>query len=393
MKKFLSIFAIAAMSVTLFTACDDDEDTPNLQPVDVSEGVFIVCSGNMSNAIDGSLTYINTTAGTSTTNAFYNANGRSLGLTANDALVYGSKLYIAVTNEHTLEVVDRTTLKSIKKISTTELIGEDNGLCPRHLVAYNGKIFLSTYGTVPSYPYDGSIKGYVAAIDTTSYTATKYQVGTYPEGMAISNGKLYVACSSYGTGTAPSISEIDLSNGTVNEITDELITNPISIAAVNGVLYILDSGLYDASWNQSGQGVRKYENGKFTKLADATMMAVSGVGVTRSTDSSSPKIYMVNNPYTYPSTPVTYNVYDTATGKTSEFTDGNDIYSPNGIGIDPITGNIYILSYNENPDTGYAGYSLPGYVVEYSSTGTKLNKYDTGVGPCAVVVNSAVKYE
>jgi len=393
MKKLLSICAIAAMGMTLFTACDEDDEN-SLKPVDVSEGVFVVCSGNMSNAIDGSLTYLNTTAGTSTPNAFKAANNRSLGLTANDALVYGSKLYIAVTNENTLEVVDRATLKSIKQISTTELMGADKGLDPRHLVAYNGKIYLSSFGIAPSYPYDGSVKGYVAAIDTASYEATAtYQVGTYPEGMAVSNGKLYVACSSYGTGTAPSISEIDLSSGTVNDIKDELITNPISIAAVNGVLYILDSGLYDASWNQSGQGVRKYENGQFTKLADATMMAVSGVGVTRSTEASSPKIYMVNNPYTYPATAVSYNVYDTATGTISEFIDGSDIFSPNGIGIDPITGNIYILSYEKNPDTGYAGYSLPGYAVEYSGTGTKLNKYETGVGPCAVVVNNAVKYE
>lgn len=393
MKKLISICAIAALCMPFFTACDDD-DSPSVSAVDVSEGVFIVCSGNMSNAIDGSLTYVNTTAGTSTTNAFYAANNRSLGLTANDALVYGSKLYIAVTNENTLEVVDRATLKSIKQISTTELMGADKGLNPRHLVAYAGKVYLSTFGTEASYPYDGTVQGYVVAIDTASYEATAtYQVGTYPEGMAINNGKLYAACSSYGTGTAPSISEIDLSSGTVNEITDSLITNPVGIAAVNGVLYILDSGLYDASWNQSGQGVRKYENGKFTKLASATMMAVSGVGVTRSTEAGSPKIYMVNNPYTYPSTPVTYSVYDTATGETSEFIDGSDIYSPNGIGIDPITGNVYILSYKENPDTGYAGYSLPGYVVEYSSTGTKLNEYATGVGPCAVAVNSAVKYE
>lgn len=392
MKKLLSMFAIAMAGVSLFTACDDDDDTYTPTAVNVSEGVFVVCSGNMSNSIDGSLTYINTTSGTATQSAFKNANGRSLGLTANDALVYGSKLYIVVTNENTVEVVDRTTLKSVQQIKTTELMGAEKGLNPRHLVAYNGKIYLSTYGTEPGYPADGSIKGYVAAIDTTNYAATTYQVGAYPEGMAVSDGKLYVACSSYGTGTAPSIAAVDLTTGTVTDFTDPLITNPIQIEAVYGALYILDSGLYDANWNQSGQGVRKLENGTVTKIADATMMAVSQKTIAR-TSVVYPVIYMVNNPYTYPSTPVTYSVYSIGSGETATFIDGSDIFSPNAINVDPVTGNVYILSYNKNPDTGYAGYSLPGYVNEYSSFGTFIKKYDTGVGPTAITFNTGVKYE
>lgn len=394
MKKILSMFAIALMSVSLFTACSDDNDSPNTpQPVDVSEGVFIINSGNQTKQINGSLTYINSSKNTATQGVFKAANNRELGLTPNDAVVYGSKLYIVVTSENTIEVVDRNTLKSVKQIKTTELMGSDKGLKPRHIIAYNGKVYVSTYGTNPGYPADGSIKGYVAAIDTASFAGTTYNVGAYPEGMAVSNGKLYVANSSYGTGTAPSISEVDLASGSVNDIKDPLITNPVSIEAVNGVLYILDSGGYDANWNQSGQGVRKYENGKFTKLADATMMAVSGVSVSRSTEAASPKIYMINNPYTFPATPVTYSVYDTATGKTSQFVDGSDLFSPNGIAIDPVSGKIYILSYNENPDTHKADYAANGYVVEYDATGKKLNKYDTGVGPTAITFNTAVKYE
>lgn len=396
MKKILSMFAIAMMSISLFTACSNDDDTPNddngSQPVDVSEGVYIINAGNKGNAINGSITYINTTSNKATQGVFKTVNGRELGITINDAVVYGSKMYIVVTGENTVEVVDRNTMKSIKQIKTTDLMGADKGLNPRHVIAYDGKVYVSTYGTNPGWSADGTIKGYVAAIDTTSFTGTTYSVGAYPEGMAVNNGKLYVANSSYATGSAPSISEVDLSTGSVNDIKDKLITNPVNIEAVDGVLYILDSGLYDANNNQSGQGVRKYENGTFTKLADATMMAVSNVKLTRNVAKNSPKIYMINNPYTSPATEITYSVYDTATGKTSKFIDGSDIYSPNAIAIDPVTGKIYILSYNENADTHKADYLAPGYVVEYSSNGTKLNKYDTGVGPTAITFNTAVKY-
>jgi len=387
MKKFLSLFAIAAMSLTLFTACDDDEDTPDLKPVDVSDGVIFVCSGNQSSSIDGSITYLNTANRNATLSAFKAANGRSLGLTANDALVYGSKMYIVVTKENTVEVCDRNTLKSIKQIKTTELLGTDKGLQPRHLTAYNGKVYLSTYGTDVKYGGDGTAKGYVAAIDTASYTATTYPVGAFPECMTVCNGKLYVANSSYGYGAAPSISEIDLSlsSGNVKDITSALVQNPIGIATgSDGAVYIQDSGSYDASYNQVGAAIVKYANGTFTKACDATAMSMSGDGN---------KIYVINAPYSYTSvvTPA-YNVYDVSTGSTTKFIDGNDVESPTAIGVDPVNGRVYILSYSLG-ESGYADHKANGYAVEYDSTGSKIGKYTVGTGPTAVAFNTGVKYE
>lgn len=392
MKKILSMFAIAVIGVSLFTACNDDENSEPLpNEVEVSEGVFVVNAGNAWSNIDGSLTYINTGTGGVTQNAFMAVNGRSLGGTPNDAVVYGSKLYIVSTDENTVEVVDRVTLKSIKQLSTTTLMGADKGLQPRHLLANNGKIYVSTYGASASTATDGSAVGYVAAIDTATYAATTYAVGSYPEGMAANGSIVYVANSSYGNGKNPSLSRIDTEYGTVGEITDELITNPVSLAYVNGALYILDFGTYDASYNQSGQGVRKYQNGIVTKIADATMMATYYKKVSDGTAAQA-YIYMVNAPYTYPSKPVTYSVYNLATETTSTFIDGSDIASPCAIGVDPVTGSVYITSYVMG-ESGYADSNANGYVVEYSATGTKLNRYDTGVGPSAITFNTAVKYE
>lgn len=392
MKKFLSMFAFALMSVMVFTACDDDDNNePTPQPVDVSEGVFIVNSGNAYSQIDGSLTYINTTTSTASQSVFQSANGRSLGGTVNDAVVYGSKLYIVATDENTVEVVDRTTLKSIRQLSTTSLMGAEKGLQPRHLLAYDGKVYVSAYGASTSTATDGSAVGYVAAIDTTTYAATTYAVGSYPEGMAANDGIVYVANSSYGNGVNPSISAINTATGTVTQIKDALITNPVGLSYVAGALYILDSGLYDASWNQSGQGVRKYENGTVTKIADATLMATYYKKVNDGVAAQA-YIYMVNAPYTYPSTPVTYSVYDITAGTTSTFIDGSDIFSPGAIGVDPVTGKVYITSYVKS-EYGSADYNANGYVVEYSAAGTKTARYDTGVGPSAVAFNTAVVYE
>lgn len=372
MRKFLSIFAIAAMCGLAFTACsDDDGTTPPPTPVTVTDGLFVINAGSMG-TIDGSLTYIGND-GTVTQNAFAAANnGMSLGDTPNDAVVNGSKLYIAVTGENTVWVVDKNTLKITRSISTTELMGADKGKQPRHLLAAGKYVMLSTYD------------GYVAAIDTATYEATVYQAGSYPEGMAISNGTLYVANSDYSNVTNASISAINLNTGSSELIKDELITNPQSFAVMNNGLYFLDYGSYDASYNQSGAGIRRIQNGEITKVADATLMAANP---------NKGLIYTVNAPYSYPATPVTYSVYDTTTGETKQFISGNDIESPAAIAVDPVNGDVYITSYVMNPDTGYADYSGNGYIVRYTAEGKLVSRNEVGVGPTAMTFNYSTVYE
>jgi hypothetical protein len=376
-KLFSSIFMLSVCAFALTSCSDDDDDNnkPVIDPVyklvEVSNGAFVIGAGNQSANIGSNVTSYDYATNAATMGVFKTANGRELGLTANDAVVYGSKMYIIVDGEHTVEVVDKNTMKSIRQISTTELMGEDKGKHPRHGVAYDGKVFVSTYD------------GYVAAIDTTDYhLAQTYTAGSYPEGVAILDGYLYVANSDYSSVTNASISKIDLTTGEGVLLKDELITNPVGLAVVDSALYFLDYGTYDASWNQTGAGVRKIEGNTITKVADATMMATSGS-----------KIYVCNAPYTYPSTVPTYGVYDTATGTFTNFT-CPDVVSPTAIAADPVTGYLFVASYNKDPETGYASYMTNGYVVVYKNDFTKLTSFETGVGPTAITFNTnTVVYE
>lgn len=370
MRKFLSIFAIAAMCGLAFTACSDDETTPSPTPgppapVTVTKGVFLLNSGNMSAAINGSLSYYNAD-GSVVSNAFSSINGRSLGLTPNDIIIHGSKIYIAVTDEHTVEVVDKNTLKSIKQIKTTELMGTDKGTQPRHLLAAGKYVFISTFA------------GYVAAVDTTDFTAANiYQAGSYPEGMAVSGNTLYVANSDYSLLTNPSISIINLNTGEkVSDIKDDLILNPQSITEINGKLYFLDWGKYAP--NQIDAGIREVKDGVITKVADATMMAANP---------ENGLIYIVNAPYSYPATPATYSVYNTETGEETKFIDGDDIEYPAAIAVDPVTGSVFIASMHLDPDYGFADYFNNGYVRVYNAEGTFVTEYEAGVGPVAFAFN------
>ncbi len=374
MKKFLLSFAVLMMGTFLFTACDDDDDNVK-QPVavDVSEGLFIVGSGNTRSNIDGNLTYINYANGTSTLNAFQKVNGKSLGKTANFALVYGQKLYIAVDGENTIWVCDKNTLKTIKQINTVELLGETNGISPRAMIGYNDQLLFSLYGN--------GEKGLVAAVDTVNFQLrATYPTGRYTDGITIAGNYLFAANSSYGDGTAPSITKCDLKTGNTQILTGSDITNPMHMLTVGNDAYFLDYGEYDESWNQVGAGVRRVtQDGTVTRVIDGTAMCTDGK-----------RIFTVNAPFGGSET--TYLIYDTTTGQTKSWTP-SDIFSPAAIAADPVTGDIFVISYSKNEDTGYPGYNLPCYVNQYGADGSFKKRYDCGVGPISIVFNTGVKYE
>ena len=100
------IMAVMLTSAALFTACDDKDNSPKYYPVVVTNGAYVICGGNQSSNINSSVTYVDYATKTAAQNQFRAKNGRQLGLTANDAVVYGSKMYVVVTEEQTIEVLD-----------------------------------------------------------------------------------------------------------------------------------------------------------------------------------------------------------------------------------------------------------------------------------------------
>lgn len=368
MKKYLLSFAVLLMGAALFTACNDDNDGPYYPfPVVESDGMYVVCTGNKSASIDGSLSYYNYSTSQMTLNAFSSVNARPLGLTPNDLLVHGSKVYIVVNGEHTIEVADAKTLRSLKQIKTTDLLGNDNGHDPRCLTAYGDRVYFSTYG------------GVVAAIDTIGYELQEtYTAGSYPEDIMIVNGYLYVANSDYGNNTAPSISRINLRTGEDAKIENSLITNPQKFYYANGNVYFLDYGTYDSNWNQVGAGVRQvFPNGEVVKAFDAT-----------AADQYGDTFYFYNAPYGGSTT--TYGTYSANTGVRPLNLEG--LFSPAAIGVDPVNGYLFVASLTKNEDTGYPNYRANGYVNQYSLDGTLVKeKIPCGTGATAIRFNISVK--
>ena len=382
MKKYLLGLAVLLMGTAVMTSCDPAEDYPETYLQEYSTGAYVVNSGNMYSNIESSLTAIDYASSTATQNVFKTANGRSLGNTANDGIVYGNKIYLAVDQSNTIEVIDKKTKQSIKQIKTTDLLGKAEGAEPRHISADGGKVYFTTYG------------GYVAAVDTTSFALQKkWQVGSYPEGLVIAHGNIYVANSNYGKGGG-NISCINLSNDKVETKNIEGVNNPTCIYYASNVLYVLDNQYYDASYNAYGENSLRtvsFAEGKSQKVADGNYAVCVTPGATTTARTSveevRPYFFVLNAPFG--GTP-SVSVLAAGSTQAQTMTLSEMPVSPCGIFADPLNGHIFVLSYRLG-DKGYPDYSGNGYVVEYDRAGQKQHEYETGVGSCAMFFDSAYK--
>lgn len=378
MKKYLLGLAVLLMGTAVMTSCSDDNDGPETYLQVYSTGAYVVNSGNMYSKIESSLTAIDYASSTATQNVFKTANGRTLGNTANDGIVYGNKIYLAVDQSNTIEVIDKKTKQSIKQIKTTELLGNAEGAHPRHIIAGGGNVYFTTYG------------GYVAAVDTTSFALQKmWQVGNYPEGLVFGNHTLYVANSNYGAGGG-NISCINLSNDNVETKNIEGVNNPTGIYYAAGLLYVLDNQYYDASYNAYGENALRavdFAVGESQKVADGNYAVCVTPGAITRTQVVRPYFYVLNAPFG--GTP---SVSALAAGSTQAqtMTLSEMPVSPCGIFADPLNGHIFVLSYRLG-DKGNPDYNGNGYVVEYDRAGQKQHEYETGVGSCAMFFDSAYK--
>jgi hypothetical protein len=376
MKKYLFSFVMMVMGGALVTSCisDDDNKGSSSSKISVTSGLYVVNNGTWGQN-NGSLTYFDY-ASLQAQQLLSGANG--LGDTPNDAYTKGDTIFVVGSTENTIFVVNKKDFSIIKRISTTEGLGEAEGNTPRHITGYGNNIYFTTYG------------GYVGIIDAKSLAVSqiKYQVGSAPEGLTVGGTAnepvLYVANSDYGYGNA-SISKINLNSGTVEEIKNENIQNPQEIVALGNELYILDWGHYDENWNQIGAGLYYYYNGNITRLVDdATGMGVGMVYVNNQVVGY--LLATFSAPYGSTSAP-TYNLYDTYQRLKHTLNlsgdSGFEIVSPAAISVDPVRGYIAIASRSLDPDTGYASYTLPGFVNMYTSNGeyVKDTHFQTGVEP------------
>lgn len=341
-QLFFPFFAFIAL-VTLFSSCEKNP-VENQKP-QVTTGVFILNNGSFGQN-NSAISIYNPKTKSVAANVFEKLNGKKLGDTAQDMLIYGTKIFVSVYNSKIIFVTD-TTGKVITEITVP---GDKGNLSPRFLTSYKGKVYVSLY------------EGYLGEIDTTKYSVRKVAVGANPEGVKEANGKLYVANSggmswpTYGN----TVSVVDPTTLTVTK-TLEVASNPCHLVVDSQKdLYLLSLGDYTTKTFQKINSTTD----AVTKIPEVSASFISmGAGDT---------LYFVNVEYeNFKVKSIDYKMFDTRTDKVlgNFITDGTVISAPCCISADPVSRNIYI---------GTSDYVNNGDMYVFSSKGVKLDKFDTG---------------
>lgn len=295
-------------------------------------------------------------------NIFQDANGKRLGDTAQDILVFGTKMYISVTNSGVIYVVDKTSCKLLGEIRATS--GESGTpLSPRNFTTFENAAYVSYY------------EGYVGKIDTTSLKVVALgEVGPNPEDIAICNQKLYVANSGgmnypdYGT-TVSVLNPVDLHLMK----TIEVACNPQSFAVDS------EKELYLISWGNYADvpACLQIINGE----SDAVEV-VKGVDSPYAMSMGAGNFLYIITSKMDESWNTEYGIYLYNANSGHEkyvrgfITDGTLVRRPYSITADPLSGLVYI---------GESDYVTPGVMHVFTYEGLNVTSFNTGgLNPIAV---------
>ncbi len=334
------------LHIALIKSASDAVYKTTIPVTDSFDGAFILNRGNK-DANNASIGYYDfTTNALLYENIYPEANGGSdLGDSAEELLIYGSKLYVTVYGSNRIVVLD-TRGKLIKSLEPTDEQGVP--VDPRCMTADDGKVYVSYFSNHA-----------VAVLDTVSLEIqNKVSVGRFPEKLAIANNKIYVANSggldypNYGE----TVSVIDIPSFKVEDEIEVLVNPNKIIPNSQGDVYVISWG----DWGAIKNTLQKIDGatGEVTVLGNATEASlVNG------------KLYTLFAQYGEPE--YKYVQYDALTGNVLEerFIDNTSISNPFVIDVDPSTGKIFICNYD---------YVSTSTMYIFNSNGTFEKTFETG---------------
>jgi hypothetical protein len=230
--KLLTLFLL----IISITSCKKDPE-PTLENSLYENGILCMNEG-LFQQNNATLSYYDLDSNKTNLNQFSTINGRGLGDTANDMIEYTyqgkSFIAIAVDVSSQIEIIEASTLKSIKQISVF------NGTSAREprAVKYH-----------ENYLYSINFDGTVTKINLSTLSITSsINCGLNPERAEIVDNKMYVINS--GGLNSPTydntISVIDLSNFTLNSTFDTDINCSSVIKDSQDELYLISRGNYSS---------------------------------------------------------------------------------------------------------------------------------------------------
>ena len=363
MKTFRLLYhALMALTVFTLTSCNpDDGIVPSQQvEVDMGEGSFYLLNEGSWGSNKSTLDYYDATTHTYHRNIYAERNPHvvgELGDMGNDLQVYDGKLWAVMNGSSLIEVMDAATALHIGQISIPNC---------RYIIFDGRHAYVTSYaGAVGMDP--NAQRGYVARIDIDRMEITgTCIVGYQPEGMALYDGRLYVANS--GGYRAPdydnTISVIDLGTFTISTTIEVGLNLHRIIRDSQGYLWVSSRGDYVV------HAPKTYiVDPRTNVVCDSLDLAISGM--TLAGDS----LYVYNTDW---GTGLSnYHLINTRTRKA--ITDRlitDSIRAPYGIAVHPVTRDIYI--------TDAGDYMNPGRLFSFHPGGERRNHVRTGNLPAHI---------
>ena len=319
------------------------------EPIEKIENSMLVLCEGLFQHNNSSVTLVDFATNASQTQFFETQTGRSLGDTGNDMKRYGGKIYVVVNVSSTIEVMNAGNFKSVKQI---EMFANGQPKEPRSIAFSGGYAYVSCYD------------GFVDVIDTATLTVTqRIPVGANPEGLAVSNNKLYVANS--GGLNYPNVdstvSVIDLpSNIELQKIT--VGNNPGSILVnESGDVFVIARGNYGTIPS------------RLKRIDPATDQVVDNY----SFDISGMTSYNADNMLVYNASGISRFNFTSNGIAQSNFVDISGVQTLYGVEYNPNDDGIYVLDA--------MSYVNLGYVYKYSTSGNLLKTFNVGLNPSKIV--------
>ncbi|MFT4203527.1 MAG: YncE family protein [Chitinophagaceae bacterium] len=370
MKKIL--FFIIVIVVAFAQSCRKDDTTEQSETQQDSSEIddnyarlYVLNEGNM-NENRSTLDDYDYATWTYTTNIYPSVNPsvvNGLGDVGNDLQIYGDKMYAVLNGSNKIEVMEATTAKRLGQIDLT------NG---RYITFYQGFAYASSYNRTITGTTDGddnSANGIVVKIDTTTLKIVdSVTVGRQPDGVAIANGKLYVANSG---GYSPSnyeriVSVIDLSTFEIVKSIDVAINLNLMQVDDEDNVYVSSRGDYLTVPSR----LFKIDSQQ-DEVVDSFDFQVASFCVSKDT------AYIVGKPFSGSSS-YYYKTLATKSGTvlTDMFISDNtnsSIQLPYGILVNPESRNIYL--------TDAIDYQTSGNVYCFSPQGESVWEFKAGQIP------------
>lgn len=345
MKKIFTLF----LATFALYACDIDNGKDEVPPTIVTEGVYILNNGNYASN-DAALSLYDAQTKTLATNVFQSANNKKLGDLAQDMLIYGDKMYIAVYNSKVIFVTNRKG----EIIEELRVSNGDSNLSPRALIGYDGKVYATMY------------EGYLAQIDTLDYTTSLVKVGDNPEGLVAVDDRVFVANSG---GMNYPVYGNTVSVVTVRDIMQEVTTiqvaeNPTRMVSnIRGEIFLISMGNYEDVPNTLQRIDPRSLDVKVVTDKPVTYMSMG----------SDSRLYFISAQYDENwNMDISVGVYNTLSGtmEADFIVDQTKIdNTPTCISVDPVTQEVYI---------GTSDYVSEGDMYHFSKDGKLVNKFGTG---------------